>query len=34
VFLQPGDKMEVLIEKVGRLNNPVIAAEEAVATSA
>ncbi|HEV8140012.1 MAG TPA: fumarylacetoacetate hydrolase family protein [Pyrinomonadaceae bacterium] len=34
VFLQPGDKMEVVIEKVGRLNNPVTAAAEAVAISA
>lgn len=34
VFLKPGDKMEVVIEKVGRLNNPVAAAAEAVAISA
>jgi 2-keto-4-pentenoate hydratase/2-oxohepta-3-ene-1,7-dioic acid hydratase in catechol pathway len=34
VFLQPGDKMEVIIEKVGWLNNPVVGAEEAVATTA
>ena len=27
VFLQPGDKMEVVIENVGWLNNPVVAAE-------
>ena len=31
VFLQPGDKMEVVIEKVGSLNNPVVAAEKAAA---
>ena len=34
VFLQAGDKMEVIIEKVGWLNNPVVAAEEALATTA
>lgn len=34
VFLQPGDKMEVVIESVGWLNNPVVAAGEAIATSA
>jgi 2-keto-4-pentenoate hydratase/2-oxohepta-3-ene-1,7-dioic acid hydratase in catechol pathway len=34
VFLQPGDQMEVVIEKVGWLNNPVVAAAEAAATSA
>jgi len=34
VFLKPGDKMEVVIESVGWLNNPVIAAEESIATSA
>jgi len=34
VFLQPGDKMEVLIDQVGRLNNPVVAAAEAAATTA
>ena len=28
VFLQPGDMMEVDIENVGKLNNPVVAAEE------
>src|SRR5215813_6176023 len=31
VFLKPGDKMEVVIEKVGTLNNPVVAAEKAAA---
>jgi 2-keto-4-pentenoate hydratase/2-oxohepta-3-ene-1,7-dioic acid hydratase in catechol pathway len=31
VFLKSGDKMEVVIEKVGTLNNPVVAAEKAVA---
>ena len=34
VFLKPGDKMEVVIESVGWLNNPVVAAGEAFATSA
>jgi 2-keto-4-pentenoate hydratase/2-oxohepta-3-ene-1,7-dioic acid hydratase in catechol pathway len=34
VFLKPGDKMEVVIERVGRLNNPVTAAGEALAISA
>lgn len=34
VFLQPGDKMEVVIERVGRLNNPVTAVGEALAISA
>jgi 2-keto-4-pentenoate hydratase/2-oxohepta-3-ene-1,7-dioic acid hydratase in catechol pathway len=34
VFIQAGDKMEVVIEKVGRLSNPVAAAREAVATTA
>lgn len=34
VFLQPGDKMEVVIDRVGRLGNPVVAAAEAVATTA
>src|SRR5262249_50219396 len=29
VFLKPGDKMDVVIEKVGTSNNPVIAAEKA-----
>ena len=31
VFLKPGDKMEVVIEKVGTLGNPVTAAEKAAA---
>jgi 2-keto-4-pentenoate hydratase/2-oxohepta-3-ene-1,7-dioic acid hydratase in catechol pathway len=31
VFLQPGDEMVVDIESVGKLNNPVVAAEENVA---
>jgi 2-keto-4-pentenoate hydratase/2-oxohepta-3-ene-1,7-dioic acid hydratase in catechol pathway len=31
VFLKAGDKMEVVIEKVGTLNNPVVAAEKAAA---
>src|SRR5437867_12705684 len=31
VFLRPGDVMEVEIESVGKLNNPVRAAEESVA---
>src|SRR6185437_2953220 len=31
VFLKPGDKMEVVIEKVGTLNNPLVAAEKAAA---
>jgi len=34
VFLRPGDVMEVVIESVGWLNNPVVAAGEAVGTSA
>jgi acylpyruvate hydrolase len=34
VFIQAGDKMEVVIEKVGRLSNPVAAAKEAAATTA
>jgi 2-keto-4-pentenoate hydratase/2-oxohepta-3-ene-1,7-dioic acid hydratase in catechol pathway len=34
VFLQPGDKMEVVIEKVGWLNNPVVSAAEGIATTA
>jgi 2-keto-4-pentenoate hydratase/2-oxohepta-3-ene-1,7-dioic acid hydratase in catechol pathway len=34
VFLQPGDKMEVVIEKVGWLSNPVVAAAEGLATTA
>lgn len=34
VFLQAGDRMEVIIEKVGRLNNPVVVAEESVAPTA
>src|SRR5207247_11214236 len=31
VFLRPGDMMEVEIESVGKLGNPVVAAEEDVA---
>jgi len=31
VFLQPGDEMDVVIEGIGGLGNPVIAAEEGVA---
>jgi len=31
VFLRPGDMMEVEIERVGKLGNPVVAAEEGVA---
>jgi len=31
VFLRPGDLMEVEIERVGKLGNPVVAAEEGVA---
>jgi len=31
VFLQPGDNMEVVIESVGTLNSPVVAAEKAAA---
>src|SRR6266550_5997382 len=31
VFLQPGDEMVVDIESVGKLNNPVVSAEEGVA---
>ena len=34
VFLHPGDVMEVIIESVGWLNNPVIAAGEAIGISA
>src|SRR6266496_2944851 len=34
VFLRPGDVMEVVIESVGWLNNPLVAAGEAVGTSA
>ena len=34
VFLRPGDVMEVVIESVGWLNNPVVAAGEAVGTTA
>jgi len=34
VFLQPGDVMEVVIESVGWLNNSVVAASEAIGTSA
>jgi acylpyruvate hydrolase len=34
VFLRPGDKMEVVIEKVGWLNNPVVSAAEGIATTA
>jgi 2-keto-4-pentenoate hydratase/2-oxohepta-3-ene-1,7-dioic acid hydratase in catechol pathway len=34
VFLRPGDNMEVVIEKVGSLNNPVVAEAEAVGTAA
>lgn len=34
VFLRPGDAMEVIIEGVGWLNNPVVAAGEAVGRSA
>jgi 2-keto-4-pentenoate hydratase/2-oxohepta-3-ene-1,7-dioic acid hydratase in catechol pathway len=34
VFLQPGDKMEVVIEKVGWLNNAVVSAAEGIATTA
>ncbi len=34
VFLRPGDVMEVEIESVGKLNNPVRAAEESVAKTA
>lgn len=34
VFLQPGDKMEVVIEKVGALGNPVVAHEKAAAMPA
>ena len=34
VFLQPGDKMEVVIEKVGTLGNPVVAHEKAAAMPA
>jgi len=29
IFLQPGDKMEVQIERIGTLNNPIVAPEEA-----
>jgi len=28
VFLKPGDQMEVLIEGIGGLGNPIVAAEE------
>jgi 2-keto-4-pentenoate hydratase/2-oxohepta-3-ene-1,7-dioic acid hydratase in catechol pathway len=31
VFLKPGDNMEVVIESVGTLNSPVVAAEKAAA---
>ncbi len=31
VFLQPGDEMVVDIERVGKLNNPVVSAEEGIA---
>jgi 2-keto-4-pentenoate hydratase/2-oxohepta-3-ene-1,7-dioic acid hydratase in catechol pathway len=31
VFLHPGDEMVVDIESVGKLNNPVVSAEEGVA---
>ena len=34
VFLKPGDKMEVEIESVGSLNNPVVGEGEAVGTAA
>jgi 2-keto-4-pentenoate hydratase/2-oxohepta-3-ene-1,7-dioic acid hydratase in catechol pathway len=34
VFLRPGDEMVVDIESVGRLNNPVFAAAEAIGTAA
>jgi 2-keto-4-pentenoate hydratase/2-oxohepta-3-ene-1,7-dioic acid hydratase in catechol pathway len=32
VFLRPGDKMEVVIDKIGALGNPVVAAGEGVVT--
>ena len=32
VFLRPGDKMEVIIDNIGVLGNPVVAAGEGVVT--